>query len=83
MDHDIQILMGALAVLVGLGLIVAQLGAIYPRNQANSGRRRSLYPFNPADYLQSDRLSLRVGCRPVRRPASNATVLCSQTTHGD
>jgi hypothetical protein len=46
MDHDIQILMGALAVLVGLGLIVAQLGAIYPRNQANSGRRRSLYPFN-------------------------------------
>ena len=46
MDHGIQLVIGVLAVLVGLGLIFAQIDAIYLRNQANSGRRRSLYPFN-------------------------------------
>jgi len=45
MDHGIQIVMGVLAVLVGLGLGLAQIGAIYLRNRAPSGRGRALYPF--------------------------------------
>ena len=45
MDHGIQIVMGVLAVLVGLGLGLAQLGAIYLRDRAHSGRGGTLYPF--------------------------------------
>jgi uncharacterized membrane protein HdeD (DUF308 family) len=45
MNHGIQIVMGVLAVLVGLGLVLAQLNAIYLRNKAHPGRGRTLYSF--------------------------------------
>ena len=45
MDHGIQLVIGVLAVLVGLGLIFAQIDAIYLRNRAHSTRGRALYRF--------------------------------------
>lgn len=45
MDNGIQIVMGALAVLVGLGLVFAQVNAIGLRKRVHSNPGRALYGF--------------------------------------